>query len=150
MKRHYPGIHYLQAYNYELTSTVMKSIIVTGANSGLGLWISKYLLDMGYRVVMACRSKARAEKAIAGFPEFGHRINYIIREIDLGDFDSINRFTEGLAEADEVYGLVCNAGIMYNGPFRYSRMGMEETFAVNHLGHFYLPTCCLNGSTWPG
>jgi len=38
----------------------MKTVILTGANSGLGLWTSKYLLDLDYKVIMACQNIVKA------------------------------------------------------------------------------------------
>jgi protochlorophyllide reductase len=75
----------------------MKTIIVTGANSGLGLWTTKYLLDLDYRVIMACRNIEKTKKAIAEFPEFEKNKEFVIKRIDLSDFDSIRNFVTDLA-----------------------------------------------------
>ena len=116
----------------------MKTIIVTGANSGLGLWTSKYLLDLDYQVIMACRNLEKANKDIDAMPEFNKSKNYILIELDMADFESIRKFVEGLQGFKEIYGLDCNAGISYEGPFRYTKNGIEETFGTNYLGHFLL------------
>jgi NAD(P)-dependent dehydrogenase (short-subunit alcohol dehydrogenase family) len=121
----------------------MKTVIVTGANSGLGLWTTKFLLDLDYRVIMACRSIEKAQKAIHAFPEFDQSKDFVIKELDLCDFDSIRNFVAGLTEYKEIYGLDCNAGISYEGPFRYAKNGIEETFAANYLGHFLLTNLLL-------
>lgn len=121
----------------------MKTIIVTGANSGLGLWTTKYLLDLDYRVIMACRNIEKTKSIIALFPEFDKTKNYTIYQLDLGDFQSITNFVSSLADSEEIYGLNCNAGITYSGQFRYTKNGIEETFGVNHIGHFYLTNLLL-------
>jgi NAD(P)-dependent dehydrogenase (short-subunit alcohol dehydrogenase family) len=121
----------------------MKTIIVTGANSGLGLWTTKYLLDLNYRVIMACRNVEKAKKAVEEFPGFDRSKEFLIKEIDLSDFASIHRFADGLEDSKEIYGLDCNAGTMYKGPVRNAGNGIEETFAVNHLGHFLLTKLLL-------
>lgn len=115
----------------------MKTVIVTGANSGLGLWISRRLLDLDYRVIMACRNLEKARKAIDSLPEFYQRKAFVIKRLDLADFDSVKKFVDELA-GESLYALVCNAGISYEGPFRYTRNGIEETFGTNYLGHFML------------
>lgn len=120
----------------------MKTIIVTGANSGLGLWTTRYLLDQYDQVILACRNVEKAKQVMADFP--GNRgKNYIIKPLDLGDFDSIKSFVIGLSEFKEIYGLDCNAGMSYEGPFRYTKNGIEETFGTNFLGHFLMTNLLL-------
>jgi NAD(P)-dependent dehydrogenase (short-subunit alcohol dehydrogenase family) len=121
----------------------MKTIIVTGANSGLGLWTTKYLLDLDFCVIMACRNVEKTKLAIANFPEFDKTKNYTISHLDLGDFQSITNFVASLPKNEPIYGLDCNAGITYEGAFRYTKNGIEETFGVNHIGHFYLTNLLL-------
>ncbi|MEY3423057.1 MAG: hypothetical protein RIR48_3387 [Bacteroidota bacterium] len=121
----------------------MKSVIVTGANSGLGLWTTKHLLDLGYRVIMACRDIEKTQKAINKFPEFDKRKSFIIKKLDLADFESIRNFVENLSDIQDIYALDCNAGISYEGKFRYTKNGIEETFGTNHLGHFLLTNLLL-------
>jgi NAD(P)-dependent dehydrogenase (short-subunit alcohol dehydrogenase family) len=121
----------------------MKTVIVTGANSGLGLWTSKHLLDLDYTVIMACRNPEKAQKAIESFPEFDQTKNYSIKTLDLSDFDSIRNFAQELPEDENIYGLDCNAGLSYKGVFRYTKNAIEETFGTNYLGHFLLTNLLL-------
>jgi NAD(P)-dependent dehydrogenase (short-subunit alcohol dehydrogenase family) len=109
----------------------MKSILITGANSGLGFATAKVLLEKGYEVWLGCRSlkKAReaSEKLGGGQP----------LELDLGSFASIRQAVALLPSTLEA--LACNAGVSAPpGPARYTREGVEESFGVNHLGHFLL------------
>lgn len=121
----------------------MKTVIVTGANSGLGLWTSKYLLDLNYRVIMACRDIEKTQKTINAFPEFDKSKEFMIKKLDLADFESIRNFVENLSDIENIDALVCNAGISYEGPFRYTKNGFEETFGTNYLGHFLLTNLLL-------
>ncbi len=121
----------------------MKNVIVTGANSGLGLWTSKYLLDLDYRVIMACRDIEKTHKAINAFPEFDKSKEYVIKQLDLADFDSIRHFVDDLSAFESIYALDCNAGISYEGPFQYTKNGIEATFGTNYLGHFLLTNLLL-------
>lgn len=125
----------------------MKTIVVTGAGSGLGLWTAKYLLDLDYKVIMACRNPEKAQKAIPDFPEFDARKNYQIMPLDLGDFSSIKAFVQNIPAGEDICGFDCNAGITYNGPFRYTKEGIEETFGTNFLGHFLLTNLMLQKFT---
>lgn len=103
-----------------------------------GLWTTKYLLDLDFRVIMACRNIEKTKLAITNFPEFDKTKNYSINQLDLGDFQSIANFVATLPKNGPIYGLDCNAGVTYEGAFRYTKNGIEETFGVNHIGHFYL------------
>lgn len=121
----------------------MKNVIVTGANSGLGLWTTKFLLDAGYSVIMACRNLEKTQKAIDSFAEFDKSKSFIIKQLDLADFESIRNFVADLSNIEDIYALDCNAGISYEGPFRYTKDGIEETFGTNHVGHFLLTNLLL-------
>jgi NAD(P)-dependent dehydrogenase (short-subunit alcohol dehydrogenase family) len=121
----------------------MKTIIVTGANSGLGLWTSQYLLEEKYFVIMACRNTDKAKEDIKKIKAFQEHKNFVIKHLDLADLENIKSFVDGLTELTELHGLICNAGITYEGEFRYTKDGIEETFGVNHLGHFYLTQLLL-------
>jgi NAD(P)-dependent dehydrogenase (short-subunit alcohol dehydrogenase family) len=121
----------------------MKTIIVTGANSGLGFLTAKYLLELNYRVIMACRNIAKTNIAIAESHEFKNTKNCVIKQLDLGDFTSIENFVDSLPANEPIYGLDCNAGIVHDGPFHYTKNGIEDTFGVNHIGHFYLTDLLL-------
>ena len=121
----------------------MKTVIVTGANSGLGLWTTKHLLDLGYKVIMACRSIEKAQNAVADFKAFDRSKPYEFVQLDLGDLDNIRHFVEKLNVEEPLFGLDCNAGLSYEGPFRYTKNGIEETFGTNYLGHFLLTNLLL-------
>jgi protochlorophyllide reductase len=102
----------------------MKTVIVTGAKSGLGLWTTKYLLDLIYCVIMACRDIEKTQKAIDDFPEFDQSKAFVIKKLDLADFESIRNFVADLSAFKAIYALVCNAGISYEGKFRYTKDGL--------------------------
>jgi NAD(P)-dependent dehydrogenase (short-subunit alcohol dehydrogenase family) len=121
----------------------MRTVIVTGASSGLGLWTTKYLLDLNYRVIMACRDIEKTQKAVDEFPEFDKSKTFIIKKLDLADFESIRYFVNNLSDFKDIYAIDCNAGISYEGHFRYTKNGIEETFGTNYLGHFLLTNLLL-------
>jgi NAD(P)-dependent dehydrogenase (short-subunit alcohol dehydrogenase family) len=96
---------------------------------------------------MACRDIEKAQKAINAFPEFDKSKAFIIKKLDLADFESIRNFVSDLTDFKEIYALDCNAGMSYEGPFRFSKDGIEETFATNYLGHFLLTNLLLEKYT---
>ncbi|KAK1791282.1 hypothetical protein P4O66_013300 [Electrophorus voltai] len=123
-----------------------KTIIVTGANSGIGKATAVELLRRQGRVIMACRSRDRAEKAAqeirqqAG-PEQGE---LLIKLLDLASLKSVRSFCEEIIkEEPRIDVLINNAGI-YQCPYTKTEDGFEMQFAVNHLGHFLLTNLLLD------
>jgi NAD(P)-dependent dehydrogenase (short-subunit alcohol dehydrogenase family) len=112
--------------------------VVTGANGGLGLEVTRALAARGARVVMASRDTAKAQRArdgiLAGLP--GASLE--LRELDLASLDSVRGAAADILEAhDGIDLLVNNAGLMGVPELRTSD-GFEMQLGVNHLGHFAL------------
>lgn len=118
-----------------------KTVVVTGANSGLGFEGTRAFAANGATVVMACRSVERAEDAAAEIradARGGLDGDLDVRECDLASLDSVRRFADGLvADYDAVDVLCNNAGVMAV-PRSETADGFETQFGVNHLGHFAL------------
>ena len=118
--------------------------LITGANSGIGFEATKALVDKGAHVVMACRSRLKAETAVAQIEASGPSGSTEILEMDLADLDSVRRGAEAfLAEHDRLDVLVNNAGLMAI-PKRTTEQGLEMQFGVNHLAHFALTALLLD------
>lgn len=118
-----------------------ETVVVTGANSGLGYEATKVLAGKGATVVMACRSVERAEEAAA---EIRAEVGDIgggaldVRECDLASLDSVASFVAKLREDYDAVDVLCNnAGVMAI-PRRETEDGFEMQLGVNHLGHFAL------------
>jgi len=110
-------------------------VVVTGANSGIGLVASRELARAGARVVMAVRDTAKGEQAAATVP--GTRE---VRALDLADLASIRAFAHDWAGDIDV--LINNAGVMAI-PAAITADGFEMQFGTNHLGHFALTNLLL-------
>ena len=121
----------------DLSGTVA---LVTGANSGLGLYTALGLARRGAYVVMACRDAERGRAAVAWVRERHREAAVELRSLDLADLDAVRAFAEPFRRAgspDRVDLLVNNAGVMAI-PRRSSPDGFELQLATNHLGHFAL------------
>jgi NAD(P)-dependent dehydrogenase (short-subunit alcohol dehydrogenase family) len=99
-----------------------RTVVITGGNSGIGLEAAKSLRDQGADVVLGCRDVSRSQQQA---PDFS------VRELDLADLDSVERFAEGTERVDA---LVCNAGVM-GGPLLMTTQGLERQMGTNHFGH---------------
>lgn len=115
-----------------------RTVIVTGANSGLGKEATRIFAENGADVVMACRSVARGRAAADDLRNVGVEGDLSVRELDLADLDSVRSFAEGLLDDHEEIDVLCNnAGVMAI-PRSETTDGFETQFGVNHLGHFAL------------
>ena len=111
--------------------------LVTGANSGLGLESVRALAARGATVILACRSRSRAEASKTQLLEQGlTRLDLL--ELDLADLNSVDDASNAVAQR---YGqldlLLNNAGVMAP-PRTLTAQGHELQFGVNHLGHMAL------------
>ncbi|GAB6031590.1 hypothetical protein CHUAL_009355 [Chamberlinius hualienensis] len=125
-----------------------KTVIITGANTGIGLETAKDLVGRGARVVMACRDLAKADGAAKEVAAMApDRPNAVaVRKLDLASFKSIRKFAEEILNDTDIPRidiLINNAGIMYC-PRWTTEDGFEMQFGVNHLGHFLLTNLLLD------
>ena len=115
-----------------------KTVIVTGANSGIGYEAARALALKGAIVIMACRDLEKGEAAVGEILKEHPRANLNLRQLDLADLSSVQQFAENiLAEYDRLDILINNGGVMAT-PYRKTVDGFELQFGTNHLGHFML------------
>lgn len=112
--------------------------IVTGANSGMGLEVSRELARKNAAVVLACRDddrgRAASESIRSGVP--GARVE--VMALDLASLASVRRFAEAFREGHQQLDvLINNAGVLL-APYDTTEDGFERHFGINHLGHFAL------------
>ncbi|MCA9970722.1 MAG: SDR family oxidoreductase [Anaerolineales bacterium] len=112
--------------------------VVTGANSGLGFETARALARRGAHVVLACRSAARGETAVAAIRRETPTADLALQPLDLADLASVRAFAaEFRARHARLDLLINNAGVMAI-PRRETADGFEMQLGVNHLGHFAL------------
>jgi NAD(P)-dependent dehydrogenase (short-subunit alcohol dehydrogenase family) len=111
------------------------TVVVTGANSGLGAIAARELARAGASVVLAVRDTERGEKAAAAMPG-----DTEVRALDLADLSSVRAFAAGWDGPLDI--LVNNAGVMAL-PERRTADGFEMQLGTNHLGPFALTNLLL-------
>jgi NAD(P)-dependent dehydrogenase (short-subunit alcohol dehydrogenase family) len=121
-----------------------RTLVVTGANSGLGYVTARELAKQGARVVVAVRNQARGQAAVEMLLAEQPRAILEVRHLDLADLDSVHAFADGIAaDGVPVDVLVNNAGVMMP-PRSLTTQGFESQFGGNHLGHFALTGLLLD------
>ncbi|XP_056586895.1 retinol dehydrogenase 12 [Triplophysa dalaica] len=121
-----------------------KTVIVTGANTGIGKFVALDFARRGARVILACRSEARGTSALKEIIELSGNEDVHLRLVDTSSFDSIQKFaTQILEEQKELHILVNNAGAS-GLPKGITADGLETTFATNHIGPFLLTSLLLD------
>ncbi|ORW89891.1 oxidoreductase [Mycobacterium sp. IEC1808] len=140
----------------DLPSFAGRTVIITGANSGLGAVTARELAGKGAKIVMAVRNAGKGEAAAKQIT--GSQTGQVeVRPLDLQDLSSVRRFADGVGGADV---LINNAGIMA-APYALTADGFESQIGTNHLGHFALTNLLLPKLTdrvvtvssmahWPG
>jgi NAD(P)-dependent dehydrogenase (short-subunit alcohol dehydrogenase family) len=119
----------------DLPAMTGRTVIVTGASSGLGLTTARELAAAGARVILAVRDQAKGHKAAAAMPGTTE-----VRPLDLSSLTSVRAFAAAWTGPLDI--LINNAGIMQVPQARTSD-GFELQIATNHLGPFTLTTLLL-------
>lgn len=116
-----------------------RTVIITGANAGLGLECARRVLarNDSWHVVLAVRDMERGAAAVADLAAPGR---CTVMRCDLGSLASVADFVESFrgAELPPLHAVVCNAGLQVVDGTQRTADGIEMTFGVNHLGHFAL------------
>ena len=122
--------------NENSSNMVGKTVVVTGANSGIGFKTVETLVYLGAKVIMACRNMEKANKArdllINDYPN----ACISIMSLDLASFSSIDNFILNLKGIDiDVF--VNNAGV-FHMPNMKTKDGFELVIGTNYYGVYYL------------
>lgn len=124
-------------------------VVITGANTGLGLESAKRLAAAGATVVCTGRTQAKADGAAQAVTISSEGSKALGVVLDLSDLESIKGFPDRLTkalgggESAHIDVLLNNAGVMAIPERQETQNGFEKTVGVNHLGHFALVASLL-------
>ncbi|WP_234733704.1 SDR family oxidoreductase [Tellurirhabdus bombi] len=120
-----------------------KIVLVTGANSGMGMATSVELARKGAEVVMLCRNEERGQEALRTARTQSGSDRIALMQCDLASLASIRAVAEKInARYPVVDVLINNAGVV-NLKRQTTADGFEMMLGVNHLGHFLLTNLLL-------
>ena len=122
-----------------------KTVIVTGANTGIGREAALSFAGRGAKVILACRNYARGLQAMKYIRDLSENKQVEFRKLDLSSFDSVREFAKDVNEEEERLDvLVNNAGVLTSSARSVTKDGHEEMFQVNHLGPFLLTNLLID------
>ena len=121
-----------------------QTVLITGANSGLGLESTKLLAGRGAEVIMACRNQNKGQQALDSIKAEQPDAKLVLMSLDLSDQQSVKAFADAFkARYSKLDILLNNAGLMAP-PLSRTKDGFEMQFGTNHLGHFALTGLLLD------
>ena len=121
-----------------------KTIVVTGANTGIGYESVKVFAQNGANVVMACRSVEKGEMARKQLVRLFPSSIIQVMELDLADLKSIHNFALTFKQSHAHLDVLLNNAAVMLVPYSLTKDGFENQMGTNHLGHFALTGILLD------
>ena len=123
---------------YAPVSLEGKTVLITGANSGIGFKEAELMVYLGARVIMACRNSQKAQAAREALLQEYPNADIDTMQLDMASFASIDRFTETLLQdKTDIDYFVNNAGVFHQ-PNQKTADGVELVLGTNYIGVYYL------------
>ena len=110
-----------------------KKIIITGGTDGIGLALTKRLIESEYEVFIIGKNEFKGNKAINDINS--NKVEFF--QCDLSEKDELINLSKKLINLGKIDCLVNNAGALFEKR-ETNRLGIEKTFALNHLSYFHL------------
>lgn len=122
----------------DLQTIAGKTIIITGANSGVGFAAAEQLAKLGGDVILACRDINSATNAVAEIRKYSNHVNVKYEVLDVSDIQSIYNFSKRIKKC---HILINNAGAIF--PNLSHKYTVENTFMTNYVGPWLLTRMLL-------
>lgn len=120
-----------------------KTVIITGANSGIGEATAYELARRKARVILACRDMTLAQQTVLKIQRSTGNKSIFAKELNLASLKSIQAFCKRIMiEETEINVLINNAGV-FQCPYGVTEDGFENQMGINHFGHFLLTNLLL-------
>lgn len=123
---------------------INKVVVITGANKGIGKEATKQIAKLGAKVYMACRSLDSANQVKDEIINETGNHNVFLEHLDLASVDSIQKFAESFKQKESKLDVLINNAGIWTKTKKLTDINVEQTFAVNVLGHQLLTQLLLN------
>jgi NAD(P)-dependent dehydrogenase (short-subunit alcohol dehydrogenase family) len=123
-----------------------KTIIVTGANSGIGKAAAIQLASLGASVIMACRSAERGAQALEEVKQAGHSEKVELMQVDMSSQTSIRQFVVAFVQKHRRLDVLIQNAANFDHTLKKPTLtpeGVETIFATNHVGVFLMTNLLL-------
>jgi NAD(P)-dependent dehydrogenase (short-subunit alcohol dehydrogenase family) len=120
-----------------------KTVVITGATSGIGEVAAVKLAEQGARIVFTARDKERAQVTLEKLRRANPASGHVVHLCDLSLLSEMWRAAEEIREEPVIDVLINNAGALFNSRIE-TKDGLEKTFALNHMSYFVLTNLLLS------
>jgi NAD(P)-dependent dehydrogenase (short-subunit alcohol dehydrogenase family) len=119
-----------------------KTIVITGATSGIGEVAAIHLAEQGARIVFTARDKVRADATMEKLRRANGAVEHSAHLADLSLLSEMKRVAGEIAQEPRIDVLINNAGAVFNAR-QETGDGLERTFALNHMSYFVITNLLL-------
>jgi len=119
-----------------------KTVVITGATSGIGEVAAIELAKQGARIVFTARDKGRAQATLEKLRRANPASGHVVHLTDLSLLSEMRHTAAEIKEEPAIDVLINNAGALFNSRIETSD-GLEKTFALNHMSYFVLTKLLL-------
>ncbi len=120
----------------------MKTIVITGATSGIGTQIAKQLLELGHKVVIVARDSANTKAVFSELKTINSSAEVVFESCDLADLEQVGALAVRLNKLPVIDVLINNAGLEMAARHE-NPQGFELSWAVNYLAPVKLTNALL-------
>jgi NAD(P)-dependent dehydrogenase (short-subunit alcohol dehydrogenase family) len=120
-----------------------KTVVITGATSGIGQVAAIRLAEQGARIVFTARDAGRADATLAKLAKANGTAEHVAHLADLSLLAEQKRVAGEIAAEPRIDVLINNAGALFNHRIQTAD-GLEMTFALNHMSYFTITSLLLD------
>ena len=120
-----------------------KTVLITGADGGIGREITKALAKKGATIVMACIDLKDAKPVYEAIKQESGNENIEMMQVDLASLSTIREFAKQFSQKYQQLNVLINNAGVFCTKREETQEGFEKTMGINYLGPFLLTNLLL-------